>query len=286
MNVGLFHFFHLVYLPTEFWNNTVSCLQPFFSQNRIVNATLLTTAQCHAVNPREHTLASFMNTSVLVTDCRPPVALIDTMDNLQSLRERNILSAKESYYGFKRLLYRLILNPTPELQNMIHSFQKNHFTKQYVFAIQIRTGGCLADYSEGVEMMSVDELERLPGVIVSAMASWNFNAGNTVLFLSTDSTLVEMFIKQQLGSMYTVITSNDFHRGHTKGMPSGAAVQSALLDLFLLSDSDALLVCRQSGFGTVARSMGRAKRVVEYKVTHGRVSQPCSEVRERFQKYN
>lgn len=260
-------------------------MQPFYSEYRSVNATILTPKQCYDANPKIDTLASFLNSSVLVTDCRVPFVMVNTKENLKQLQKRRVLRANETFWDFQRLLYRLILNPTPELQAMIHAFKAQHFTKQHVFAIQVRTGGCLADYSEGVEMMSVEELERLPGVIVSAMESWNLNAGNTVLFLSTDSTYVEWFLKKQLGSMYTVLTSDVFHRGHTKGAPNGAAVQSALLDLFLLSDSDALLVCRNSGFGTVARSMGRAKRVIEYKVTHGKRAQSCSEVRARFQKY-
>ena len=109
------------------------------------------------------------------------------------------------------------------------------------------------------------------------MASWNYNAGNTVLFLSTDSSYVEWYLQKELGSLYTVVTTNSFHRSHTKGIPNAAAVQRALLDLFLLADSDALLVCRRSGFGMVALSMGRAKRVIQYWVTHGKRSAASAE---------
>ena len=129
-------------------------------------------------------------------------------------------------------------------------------------------GGCLSDTPEMKEMMSLHELEQLPTVIQNAMVTWNFNAANTILFLSTDSTYAEKYIKAKLGSVYTVVTSDAFHRGHTTGSPDGVTIQRVLIDLFLLSDSDAILFCRGSGFGSIATSMGRARKFIEYRVTH------------------
>lgn len=240
--------------------------------------------ECYKVRPGNDTLASFMNSSVVLTDCRVSVAVINTVENRRLLQERKVLRANETYVDLQRLLYRLLLNPTPELQAVIRAFKATHFTKPNVFAIQVRTGGYLADYPELMEMMSLAELERLPSVIVNAMASWNYNAGNTVLFLSTDSSYVEWYFQKELGSLYTVVTTSSFHRSHTKGIPNAAAVQRALLDLFLLADSDALLVCRRSGFGMVALSMGRAKRVIQYWVTHGKRSAASAEAMELYLK--
>ena len=117
-------------------------------------------------------------------------------------------------------------------------------------------------------MMSSHELKQLPSVIKNAMASWNYTAANTDLFLSTDSVFAETYIRNALGSMYTVLTSDAFHRSHTTGNPNAIAVGRALIDLFLLADSDALLYCYRSKFGTIAMMMGRAQKVIEYKVTH------------------
>ena len=117
-------------------------------------------------------------------------------------------------------------------------------------------------------MMSLHELEQLPSVIKNAMASWKYTAANTDLFLSTDSTYAENYIKNAMGNTYTVLTSDVFRRGHTTSNPSALTVRRALVDLFLLADSDALLYCYGSKFGTVARMMARAQKVIMYQVTH------------------
>lgn len=259
----------LVYLPEEFWKNTVSCIQPFHSQFfTATNVTLLSREECSKVSAHLFTLPTVLNSSVLLTDCRLSRAMIGARANLLTLQAREVLKANETYEDLQRILYRLLLNPTPQLQSIIQSFRTTYFTKRYVFSIHIRMGGYLADVPERAEMMSPARLKRLPSIIQNAMISWDFNAGNTVLFLSTDSTFAERFIRRQLGKDFTIVTTNSFHRGHTKGTPNGVAVQRALVDLFLLSDSDALLIGLGSGFGRIAKFMGRSPRVIEYLVHH------------------
>ena len=127
------------------------------------------------------------------------------------------------------------------------------------------------DYRERCDtiqrILSVQSDKRLPSVIQNAMVSWDFDAGNTVLFLSTDSTYTEKYIRKRLGKDYTIVTTNSFYRGHT-GRSNSVAVQRALIDLHLLADSDALLIGMGSGFGRVAKLMGRSPRVIEYFVHH------------------
>lgn len=233
-----------------------------------INVKELSRSQCLSFILKKNSLSSFFNSNVKLTDCHLRSASLFTEDNLRILQTKLMLSQNESFDDIQRILYRLLLNPTLQLQSMIATFRTTHFTKQNVFAIQIRMGGYLSDTAEPMEMMSQSELQALPPVIENAMQSWNFSAGNTVLFISSDSSFAEHYIRQQLGSQYTVVASNTFHRGHTTGVPDGITVKRALIDIFLLSDSDALLYCRNSGFGTIARLMGRAEKIIEYNVTH------------------
>ena len=222
---------------------------------------------CAMADDKKYTLSSFFNSSVKVTDCRIPYGMVYTKENLNRLKEKKIIRGKETIQDFQRTLYRLLLNPTPQLQAMINSFKQKYYTKKNVFAIQIRMGGYISDIPERTEMMSLTELEKLPKAIKDAMASLNFSAANTVLFLSTDSSFAERYIQQKMGNLYTFVTNNAFHRGHTTGTPDGVTVQRAITDLFLLADSDVLFIGHGSRFGYVARIMGRAKRVIEYKAT-------------------
>lgn len=269
IRVRLRSLFSLVFIPMEFWRNTVSCIQPFRSLSmKYLNVRELPKENCTFAKPSQYTLSSFLNTTVKVSDCHLPYAMIYTENNLIRLQANRVMKDKETVQDLQRILFRLLLNPIPPLQDMINSFKQKHYTKKNVFAIQIRMGGCLSDSPEMMEMMSSHELKQLPSVIKNAMASWNYTAANTDLFLSTDSVFAETYIRNSLGSMYTVLTSDAFHRGHTTGNPDAVAVRRALIDLFLLADSDALLYCYRSKFGTIAMMMGRTQKVIEYKVTH------------------
>ena len=269
IRVRLRSLFSLVFIPMEFWRNTVSCIQPFRSLSmKYLNVRELPKENCMFAKPSRYTLSSFLDSTVMVTDCRLPDVMIYTKENKIRLQANKVMKDKETVKDLQRILFRLLLNPIPPLQDMINSFKQKHYTKKNVFAIQIRMGGCLSDSPEMMEMMSSHELKQLPSVIKNAMASWNYTAANTDLFLSTDSVFAETYIRNALGSMYTVLTSDAFHRSHTTGNPNAVAVGRALIDLFLLADSDALLYCYESGFGTVAKMMGRAQKVIEYRVTH------------------
>ena len=257
----------LVFIPMEFWRNTVSCIQPFRSP-LYLNVRELPKENCTFAKPSQYTLSSFLNSTVMVTDCRLPDDMIYTKENKIRLQANKVMKDKETVQDLQRILFRLLLNPIPPLQDMINSFKQKHYTKKNVFAIHIRMGGCLADRKERSEMMSLHELEQLPSVIKNAMASWKYTAANTDLFLSTDSTYAENYIKNAMGNTYTVLTSDVFRRGHTTSNPSALTVRRALVDLFLLADSDALFYCYGSKFGTVARMMARAQKVIMYQVTH------------------
>ena len=145
--------FSLVYLPLEFWKYTVSCIQPFRAQSLdATNATVLSRNECSQMSPRSYTLSSIFNSTVMLEDCRLSKSIIATQANLQTLQARMVLKANETYEDLQRILYRLLLNPTPELQAVINSFKAIHFTKRYVFSIHIRMGGYLADVPERTEM--------------------------------------------------------------------------------------------------------------------------------------
>ena len=170
--VRLRSLFSLVFIPMEFWRNTVSCIQPFRSLSmKYLNVRELPKENCTFAKPSQYTLSSFLNTTVKVSDCHLPYAMIYTENNLIRLQANRVMKDKETVQDLQRILFRLLLNPIPPLQDMINSFKRKHYSKKNVFAIQIRMGGCLSDSPEMMEMMSSHELKQLPSVIKNAMAS-------------------------------------------------------------------------------------------------------------------
>ena len=57
-------------------------------------------------------------------------------------------------------------------------------------------GGCLADFHEATQMMTMDQLRAYPKTIVTMMHKWNLSPNDTVIYLSTDSSYAEKFIRR------------------------------------------------------------------------------------------
>ena len=77
-------------------------------------------------------------------------------------------------------------------------------------------GGCLADYNEIAQMMTMNQLRAYPDRIVTMMRKWHLNPNDTVIYLSTDSSYAEKFIRQKLGSNYEIAVTRTFKRSHSK----------------------------------------------------------------------
>ena len=65
-----------------------------------------------------------------------------------------------------------------------------------------------------------------------------------------------------------VVVSKGFKRSHSGWKSNVESVQSALVDLYLLADTDALITCKGSGFGRAALAITRARHSLVYEVTH------------------
>ena len=208
----------------------------------------------------------------MTVDCRIPVSIIFSESNLILLQKNGIISHSHSYADYKRFMYRILLNPSIELQQIIQNNKRLLFTRKHVLGVQVRMGGCLADYHEIAQMMTMNQLRSYPKTIVSMMRQWHLSPKNTVIYLSTDSSYAEKFIRQKLGSNYEIAVSKTFKRSHSERQGDDESVKNALVDLFLLADSDALIVCYSSGFGLTALYMTRAKQTLVFKVTHSLIA--------------
>ena len=208
--------------------------------------------------------------NAVVTDCFLSDEKVGTKSNMLALQQNGIISPSDSYKDYRRYVYRILLNPSTELQNVIQNNKRLLFTRKYVLGVQVRMGGCLADFHEIAQMMTMAQLRALPNTIVTMMQKWNYDSNNTVIYLSTDSTYAENYIRQKLGPKYEIGVSKTFKRSHSRTSAQGndEPLKNALVDLYLLADTDALIVCKESTFGLAALSMTRAQHTLIYKVTH------------------
>ena len=206
--------------------------------------------------------------NAVVTDCFLSDEKVGTKSNMLALQQNGIISPSDSYKDYRRYVYRILLNPSTELQNVIQNNKRLLFTRKYVLGVQVRMGGCLADFHEIAQMMTMAQLRALPNTIVTMMQKWNYDSNNTVIYLSTDSSYAERYIRQKLGPKYEIGVAKTFKRSHSRNLGNDEPVKNALVDLYLLADTDALIVCKDSGFGLAALFMTRARYFLVYNVTH------------------
>ena len=197
--------------------------------------------------------------NAVVTDCFLSDEKVGTKSNMLALQQNGIISPSDSYKDYRRYVYRILLNPSTELQNVIQNNKRLLFTRKYVLGVQVRMGGCLADFHEIAQMMTMAQLRALPNTIVTMMQKWNYDSNNTVIYLSTDSSYAERYIRQKLGPKYEIGVAKTFKRSHSRNLGNDEPVKNALVDLYLLADTDALIVCKDSGFGLAALFMTRAR---------------------------
>ena len=234
---------------------------------------------CEVLKAGEATVNSVIgDRNVVNYDCRLSKDILNTRENLAILRAEGILDNIHEFRWYQRILYRILLNPSPDVIQVIQDFRKKNFEGKTVFGIQVRMGGCWSDSNEKLSMMTIDELKKIPSIIRNAMSEYRYKPANTVIYLLTDSTHVEFFIKRSL-SDYSIITSTEFSRSSSRTLSNTDSLKGALMDVFILADSDALFVCKGSGFGRISKYMTRAKHIIQYDVTHRMESRYNNETR-------
>ena len=271
-------FFHLVNLPIPVWNVTDNCLTPYrFNDLKSVlrgvrftyrKHTMLDLRRC-SLFPDNETLESiFGDREIVLNDCRLSLKILNAPRYLDRLRQLGLMGPDDSFEDYQKRMMRMLMKPNPELSRVISHFQETHFANRKVVGVQVRMGGCLANTQEFQEMMSVEELKQLPLFIRREIRIMGYQPGKTVLFLSTDSTIADNYLKEQLGNEFPIVEQNVFSRNHTKGFAKSEPTMGALMDIWLLANSDGLITCKGSGFGRVASMLSHSYRKVEYPVTH------------------
>ena len=165
----------------------------------------------------------------------------------------------------RKMIYRVFLNPNRKIQNYLRAFKQKHYGKNtQVLGVQVRLGGCMANHHEVKALMTRQEFESIPNRITNLIR----NLINPVVYLSTDSDYAEKYLREHLPNITILTSSQYFTRGHSTWTPEVSTVESTLVDLFLLADSDIFLYQAKSGFGKVAVELSRAKKMIPMHVTH------------------
>ena len=207
------------------------------------------------------------NRNVAIRDFRPNLNTYDLDQIKKDLTEVGALK-QCGFDKLRKMLYRVFLNPNRKIQNYLKAFKQKYYRQDtHVLGVQVRLGGCMANQQEIMALMTRREFESIPGKISNLIRSLS----NPVVYLSTDSDYAEKYLRERLPNVTILTSSQYFTRGHSTWISPVSIVEAALVDLFLLADTDLFLYQSASGFGRVAVELSRAKTMIPMKVSHYKV---------------
>ena len=207
------------------------------------------------------------NQNISLRDFRPEIRTYDLNTIKNDLPEVGALK-QCGFDRIRKMLYRVFLNPNKKIQNYLRAFKQKYYKEDtHVLGVQARLGGCMANQPELKALMTRREFESIPGRISHLIR----NVKNPVVYLSTDSDYAENYLREQLPNITILTSSQYFTRGHSTGKSKLSNIEAALVDLFLLADSDKILYQPRSGFGIVAVELSRTRNAIPMYVSHYKV---------------
>ena len=208
---------------------------------------------------------------VVISDVRIPLLFIYTEENLKIINEYNITGFPITWIQIQHVIFRLIINP---LEETIQTIQQQLFLlepMENVLGIHIRCAGLLAYQKERVAMIRSIELVQLPSHIRRIAQLIKQPIQNITIFLSTDSSIAEKFLKIVLAD-YRVHVFNPFRRGHTTGGRANyLTIQQAIVDMYLLSQVKAFISTSYSGFSMSCHSLNSMPFLYRINITKTKV---------------
>ena len=258
----------LVHIPLAFWQSTSTCLlKRQYTGNYYINKGYRYPSVHRKLSMSDSERFGSLHQAIgdghiALMDFRSPWRKLIGGKLTDALANTGILNQCPSQQ-LRKMVTRVFLNPTPDIQDYLIRFKTEHYGNRTVFGVQARLGGCLANSREKMQLMSINQFKALPEKI-------RFNLHglvNPVVYLSTDSDFAETYIREKLPDIEILTSSAFFTRHHSTGITEVSTVKSSLVDLFLLADSDILLISDSSKFGRMADFMTRAKKVIRIKYT-------------------
>ena len=246
----------LVTTRDSFWNETNPCIRNLrytgpldMFQNCGRNG-----GKCLHVKG-SNVLQSQPNENLVFRDFRPNVF---TSMNLQIMYKLGLIPKNKNWDYFKRVLLRLLLNPNPSNIQLIEEKRKELSSIHFHLSTHIRCAGWLSDEPEIAIMITPQQVRNMGKTFKNEFNK--LHLGNTIpnVYLSTDSSKVEQYLKNQLKSIH--FYSLDIVRGHsTHGNFRNLRV--SLVDLYSLCISNHFLGTQSSSYSRMASILCNFKSI-------------------------
>ena len=236
-------------LPESFWEETNSCFRHLRYYGGYKG--LVVCYKGNGCNGEIFANYTELPKANLVTiDVRKDV-LLYTDSNLRLLKESGIIKSL-SWPEYRAVIYRLLLNPIQSVTDSVDNILSKVPSREFAVAAHIRCAGNLAEYKEGVHMVTERQLGYVSMLIRSGVRH-NKWCSNRSVFIATDSSIA---LKKLSGLLYpfNVYSNKEVKRGHSTGANRNI-VHFSLIDLFLLTRSKSFIGVNRSGFSKVAKDL-------------------------------
>lgn len=209
---------------------------------------------------------SFEEKDLCLRDYRPGINEEERAAIVAILRRNGFLSNEEGWWDYRRIVLRLFLNPIEKLQKEIMWERRRIGPSNSQIGVHVRCGGVLANTPEETTLVNLPILKTIPSMIVE-MAE-RLLPEEAYVFLSTDSSLAFNYLNHTVP--YRLIQSSLYHIGHAEYDPDDSIVKRSLIDIFLMAESQFLIVTSSSGFSKVIREIGSYKRIRTIRAPYNR----------------
>lgn len=159
---------------------------------------------------------------------------------------------------YTQILYRLLTNPNSEIINILERTLIEYPIRNQTLGLHIRSGGLLANWKEGTYWVTYEEMPFLIRFINKSIKSRGFF--NT-LFITTDSNIVEKYIKNHISNI-TILDVNPYRRYHTT-VGDSESFKSSIFDLYLSSLCKSIMYTPSSSFSYAILSISRSKSQIK-----------------------
>ena len=200
-------------------------------------------------------ILSFYNENLQLHDYRLPINATHQEMIVARCKEAGLLRENEGWVDYRRIVLRLLLNPSSDLISTILSERQRIGPSERQIGAHIRCGGVLADTHEGTAMITLPILQTIPRLIANLTQRMNNSIKNVTVYVSTDSSYAYDYLVSSLPDLQVVSTTL-FQRGHAEFDNDDAVIKRTLIDLFLMSQSNAVILTSSSAFSRIIREMG------------------------------
>ena len=149
-----------------------------------------------------------------------------------------------------------VLKPQPWIQEKVDEVLKP-WKGMFLIGFHIRMGTSGGTFKDTHIFLHPHDVYRYANKAEAFMEEHHLNINNTRWLISTDADKAETMLREKYGDL--IVTSNEYHRGHSKtGARDADGFSRAVIDMLILAQCDYLILTSHSTYSVMARTMRKA----------------------------